>query len=381
LLRASADKPDQNSDEKARAPIGAARGGLFARLDGLPPSVAAAVTNDHLHLIVNPTERCNLRCVYCYESFALGKMSRPVVSGVLNLAKRRARIGLKTFRLDFFGGEPTVAWDVVETLARGLADICRADGVRMSGGLTTNGVLLTRPRIDRLAAWGLRSYQVTLDGPKAVHDRRRRGLRGAGSFDAVWKALESVKAAPHPLDVVVRTHFDPTTLPRLLGETGFVRTTAQAFVVGDRRFRLHFHALGRWGGPRDAETPAFASAREEWAAIDALVEAALAAGCAPEQIVQYRRDAALGESGHAICYAARANAFVIRSDGRVGKCTLAFEDDRNVVGRLEENGDLVVDHARHLPWLRGLVSGDPLALSCPARGHLWSDDGPSAPAA
>jgi uncharacterized protein len=348
-----------------------------ARLDALPPQIAAAVTNDHLHLIVNPTERCNLRCVYCYESFALGKMSPPVVSGVLNLAKRRAQSGLKTFQLEFFGGEPLTAWDVVAPLARGLADICRADGVRMFGGMTTNGVLLTRPRIDRLAAWGLHSFQVTLDGPKVVHDRRRHALRGAGSFDAVWRALETLKSAPHPFDVVIRLHFDPTTLPRLLGETGFVRTTAQTFAAGDARFRLHFHALGRWGGPRDAETPIFADASEERAAIEALVETALAAGCAPEQIVQYQRNAAIGESGHAVCYAARANAFVIRSDGRVAKCTVAFEDDRNTIGRLEENGDLVVDHDRHLPWLRGLLSGEPVALSCPARGYLWSGDGPS----
>jgi uncharacterized protein len=189
--------------------------------------------------------------------------------------------------------------------------------------------------------------------------------------------LETLKSAPHPFDVVIRLHFDPTTLPRLLGETGFVRTTAQTFAAGDARFRLHFHALGRWGGPRDAETPIFADASEERAAIEALVETALAAGCATEQIVQFRRDAAIGESGHAICYAARANAFVIRSDGRVAKCTVAFEDDRNTIGRLEENGDLVVDHDRHLPWLRGLLSGEPVALSCPARGYLWSGDGPS----
>jgi uncharacterized protein len=357
--------------EDERRPVAAADRRSPARFEALSPEIAGAVTNDHLHLIVNPTERCNLRCVYCCQSFALGKMSPSVVAGVLNLVKRRAQKGLKTFRVEFFGGEPTVAWDVVETLGRGLSQICRADGVRMVGAMTTNGVLLTRPRLDRLVAYDVREFQITLDGPRAVHDRRRRAARGEGSFAAVWSALERLKAAPHPLDLQIRLHFDPTTAPLLLGEDGFVRVVAKAFAAGDARFRVHFHALGRWGGPHDAETPVFASAREERAAIDALVEETLAAGCAPEQVVQYRRDAALGESGHAICYAARANAFAIRSDGRVAKCTVAFEDDRNTVGRLEENGDLVIDHPRHLPWLRGLVSGDARALSCPAQGYLW----------
>jgi len=341
------------------------------RFEAMSPEIAGAVTNDHLQLIVNPTERCNLRCVYCYESFALKKMSPPIMSGVLNLVKRRAETGLKTFRLEFFGGEPLVAWDVVETLARGLAEICRGGGVRMSGAMTTNGVLLTRARLDRLAACDISSFQVTLDGPQAVHDRRRTTRKSEGSFDAVWKSLERLKAAAHASEVLIRMHFDPTTVDCLLGDAGFVKRVAESFVRGDDRFRLHFHAVGRWGGPNDAATPVFALARDEQAAIARLVDEALGAGCAPAQLVQYRHDAALGESGHAICYAARANAFVIRSDGRVAKCTVAFEDDRNTVGRLSEQGDLVIDHARHLPWLQGLISGDPRTLSCPALAYLW----------
>jgi uncharacterized protein len=347
------------------------------RFDAMSPEIAAAVTNDHLHLIVNPTERCNLRCVYCYESFALGKMPSAVVSGIFNLAKRRAEKGLKTFRLEFFGGEPLVAWDVVETLARGLSEICGDHGVQMLGGMTTNGVLLTRARLDRLAACQTRSFQVTLDGPHAVHDRRRGTRRDQGSFAAVWKALQTLKTAPHAVEVLIRMHFDPTTLGNLLGEAGFVRAVAAAFAKDDPRFRLHFHALGRWGGARDGETPVFASAADERTAIDALIDEALAAGCSPAQFDRRHGDAALGESGLAICYAARANAFVIRSDGRVAKCTVAFEDDRNTVGRLAENGDLVIDQARHLPWLEGLISGDPNALSCPARAYLWRKSDPS----
>lgn len=349
--------------------------------DAMSPEIAGAVTNDHLHLIVNPTERCNLRCSYCYETFALGRMPQSVVSGIANLVKRRAEKGLKTFRLEFFGGEPLVAWDVVEALARDLSDICCANGTEMFGGMTTNGMLLTRARLDRLAACAVRAFQVTLDGPQAIHDRRRMTRQGEGSFDAVWRTLAMLKAAPHPVEVLVRMHFDPTTLDPLLGDAGFVRQVAAAFVRDDLRFRLHFHALGRWGGPNDRETPVFASAADEHAAVDRLIEEALAAGCATAQFAQYRRDAALGESGHAICYAARANAFVIRSNGRVAKCTVAFEDERNTVGRLAENGDLVIDQERHLPWLQGLISGDPLALSCPALVHLWSKSDASTAAA
>ena len=349
--------------------------------ESMAPEIAGAVTNDHLQLIVNPTERCNLRCTYCYETFALGKMPPAVISGVLNLVRRRVEKGLKTFQIEFFGGEPLVAWDVIENLSRRLSDICAANGTKMFGGMTTNAMLLTRPRLDHLAACNMHSFQVTLDGPAAVHDRRRVTRQGEGSFDAVWSALEMLKASPYPVFVQVRMHFDPTSLEQLLGASGFIRKVATAFIKDDDRFRLHFHALGRWGGPNDEGTAVFANPADERMAIDGLIDEALSAGCAPSQFVQYRQDAALGESGHAICYAARANAFIIRSDGRVAKCTIAFEDDRNTVGRLSEDGDLVIDQARHLPWLQGLISSDPLALSCPALVYLWGKGGHSTEAA
>ena len=94
-------------------------------------------------------------------------------------------------------------------------------------------------------------------------------------------------------------------------------------------------------------------------------------GALPTQVPQLNLSDSIGEAGLEICYAARANAFVVRSDGRVAKCTVAFQDDRNTVGRLTEDGGLIIDHERHLPWLRGLISGDSAELTCPARHVVW----------
>jgi uncharacterized protein len=42
----------------------------------------ACITPRRLHLILMPTEACNFRCVYCYETFALKEMKPDVVAGV-----------------------------------------------------------------------------------------------------------------------------------------------------------------------------------------------------------------------------------------------------------------------------------------------------------
>jgi uncharacterized protein len=50
---------------------------------------ASAWAEDHLHLILMPTEKCNFRCIYCYEDFSIGRMGRPVIEGVKALIRRR----------------------------------------------------------------------------------------------------------------------------------------------------------------------------------------------------------------------------------------------------------------------------------------------------
>ena len=69
-----------------------------------------------------------------------------------------------------------------------------------------------------------------------------------------------------------------------------------------------------------------------------------------------------------ICYAAKANSLLIRSDGRIGKCTVALDDDRNTIGRICEDGTIELDNLKLRPWLRGLDDLSVSALACPLSG-------------
>jgi len=69
-----------------------------------------------------------------------------------------------------------------------------------------------------------------------------------------------------------------------------------------------------------------------------------------------------------ICYAARERSLVIRSNGRVNKCTVALEEPVNQVGRLYEDGHLEIDESRFMRWTRGQRTGDAQQLKCPMRG-------------
>jgi uncharacterized protein len=338
----------------------------------LPPQIAGAVTNRGLKLIINSSEQCNLRCVYCYESFSVGHMKSELAKGIVNLIRKRVEDGLEWLEIEFFGGEPLGAWKTVEYLTGNIQEICHQHGVALIGGMTTNSTLLYQDRFDWLVKHGITTFQITLDGPREIHDARRVSLQKTGSFDVIWQRLAMMKASNIPdLEVVIRVHFDADSWPSLIGESGFIDTVIDSFLRHDPRFRLHFNPIEKWGTGGAEGIRFFAKRRDALAAREKLLARVSQAGVNPSQVPQLLKETEVGESGHSVCYAASANAFVIRADGTVSKCTVAFNDNRNVVGRITSEGELFIDHQLHTPWIRGLVSGDASALACPARGHIW----------
>jgi uncharacterized protein len=130
---------------------------------------------------------CNLACPYCYEDRFRGKKymspetARLLVKHVVGEQMDRGReVGI-----DFYGGEPLLSLSLLKEIARPLRQAADSRGTRFSFHLVTNGTLLTRAVVDELLPLGLAGAQVTLDGPRDVHDRQRPFVSGNGSFDTI----------------------------------------------------------------------------------------------------------------------------------------------------------------------------------------------------
>lgn len=319
----------------------------------LSPARAACVTPRRLHLILMPTEACNFRCVYCYETFALKRMRADVVAGVKRLLSQRAS-DLTWLLLSWFGGEPLLAPDIIEDVmghARGLVE--HNPDLSIRADATTNGSLLHGAMADRLLTVGVQEFQISLDGPAAWHDRKRVRPGGGGTFEGIWRNLIALKARSEPFHVTLRIHVDrdnvdaiPDFLPQLGREFG-----------GDDRFDLFIRTVSRLGGPRDGALPILGE-DEAPAILRSLRERATQVGL----------KLAGANSGEKICYAAHANSFLVRADGRLNKCTVALENPANQVGRIREDGTLELTRERVLPWMRGLQSGEAASLACPLHG-------------
>ena len=62
--------------------------------------------------------------------------------------------------------------------------------------------------------------------------------------------------------------------------------------------------------------------------------------------------------GSQICYAARPNSFVIDEYGKIRKCTVALDQDYNVVGQIKENGEYTLNLYKLSKWTESRVRNE-----------------------
>ncbi|MCR0315834.1 SPASM domain-containing protein [[Clostridium] innocuum] len=143
--------------------------------------------NDGLALTVNPFSGCNFRCIYCFELDRLDnaiKMSKEVQDKLIDYVKQNIS-GKRFVRINWFGGEPTIAFDVIERISRELIEICEANNVDYGASIITNGYLLNEDIIKKMVDCKIKTMQITLDGNKEMHDTRRVLKNGQGTFDCI----------------------------------------------------------------------------------------------------------------------------------------------------------------------------------------------------
>jgi uncharacterized protein len=308
---------------------------------------------DRLEFILLASEDCNFRCKYCYEEFARGTMRPEVRTGIKNLVKSRLK-RLSFLSVSWFGGEPLYGFPAIEDLAPFFLQAAEDNDLGYSFGMTTNGYLLTPEIADKLLAWKIRNYQITLDGVAEDHDRSRPARDGRGTFAQIHDNLVSLSQRPDEFRVSIRINFDRENHPRL---SELVEQLEENF-SGDPRFSLNFFAVGRWGGTRDADLNVCGTDEAEQVRTQLKAEAR-------------RRGLGIGTIkginylGGEVCYAARPYNLIVGATGKIMKCTIALDTkDYNVVGSLQEDGALQLDSDKMALWTEPAFENDTQCQKC-----------------
>jgi uncharacterized protein len=251
----------------------------------------------------------------------------------------------------------------------------------MFGGVTTNGYLLSPRLAEDLINLQQNFFQVTLDGWQAQHDETRRRADGRGTFDVIWENIKGIqKLERSDFQVQLRIHM---TWDNAKSVRTLIENVADQF-GHDRRFSLdfqHIRDLGGTGGKTIKNGMTWEDANE----LERELQQIWLSGRQKVQRVRHHVASDMQLDGDTrsapkqvhgggptdssnppyICYASKPNSLLIRANGRIGKCTVAFHDPRNDLGYLSDDGRIVINNAKLQPWIRGIGSLDPTELGCP----------------
>lgn len=304
-----------------------------------------------LRLILLPTEQCNFRCVYCYERFRREKMTAKTQAAIVkyiedNIHKYNGLI------LNWFGGEPTEAMDVIENLSVKLIDVCKKNKKAYNTGITTNGYNLTYEIFKKLKKLHVTEYQVTIDGLASIHNAQRVMADGAPTFDVIINNLLAIKnnCKSSAITFVLRTNFSKNMLNNVDEFCKFL----DKYFSNDKRFKYFWQMVGDYGYVKTEEVRnIFGQSKDyKW-----LIENYT------ERFVNDYTQALYGPDG-GVCYALKRNQLLIDAAGEIRKCTCDLESEMNHFGTIGVN----FDGAKHEDWLNSrAISRDSQCYFCKKR--------------
>ena len=309
---------------------------------------------DVLELILLASEDCNFRCTYCYEDFARGTMLPSVREGVKKMVERKAP-HLRQLTVGWFGGEPLYGFQAMEDLGPFFIDIAEKYSLGYVSHITTNAYLLTPDVAEKLLAWKVTNYQITIDGMREQHDKKRPARDGSGTFDTIIANLMELKKRSERYRVRIRVNYDRENHPYIED----LLSLLEKEFGGDDRFVVAFHGIGKWGGPNDQNLDT-CGMDEAKVVRERLRKSAKDKGFRPAGTL--RDQNSLGKN---VCYAARPYNFIVGADGKLMKCTIVLDkEDHNIVGQLTPEGEMIMKVDNMALWVEPAFQSDTGCQKC-----------------
>lgn len=165
------------------------------------------------------TDNCNLRCKHCFKKeYKNEYLDLKIINQLINLFKKH-----NVYGIILTGGEPLTS--------KYLFDILKEINHQIKVGIATNGVLLDKELITRLKNYGVKSFQVSLEGTtKEINDY----IRGEGVYEKVLKNI----------NLLLKENFD-VTVAMTVNEYNYedIKSNSLDFVkaIGVPKLRLEYY--------------------------------------------------------------------------------------------------------------------------------------------
>lgn len=293
------------------------------------------ILNDRLLLTIMPTEACNFRCPYCYESHQAVTMSEKILGQVQKYIATQVP-KFKHICISWFGGEPTLCKDIILKVSEQILALQPLHHFCYSAAMTTNGYLLDVDSFLQYYKAGITSYLITLDG--WTHDNTRPHVSGKGTLETILNNVIAISNLPreeYQFTITLRRNLLPD-------DNDFTWYDYLSDLFGkDDRISVAVFPVRNWGGESiknlnlswKDKCQEFVHIHESY-----LLERKLACPRKGNELF------------HEICYASCPNGFVIRADGRIEKCTIILNHPKNFVGRVDPEAGVEINEDLNSLW-------------------------------
>lgn len=165
-----------------------------------------------LGLTIAPTLDCNFACTYCYEKgHRYNRMSEKTKKEVISFLDKQME-NRSTLAIDWYGGEPLLEIELIEDISKHII----SKKYFFQAQMVTNGYLLNKDIAQRLKNINISQIQVTIDGPREVHNARRvmNTKNNEGTFDQI---LLNVTNSCEIVPIVIRVNVDKNNIDLIDG--------------------------------------------------------------------------------------------------------------------------------------------------------------------
>lgn len=284
-------------------------------------------------LTIVPTFGCNLGCGYCFVGKKRGLMSDGHRVELIRFVEKRLRIGnIPSMHVDWFGGEPLLAPDVIEELSSAFIALCDEVDIPYRAQVISNGTAISRDVVRMLEKARVDRIQISIDGPREVHDVRRPYKAGGGrsSFDSI---IEKLPLVVGKFLIRLRINVDRENLSQvwplldIFGERGWLGPETRFFPYLERvsPFTEASSHVESVVCPMDD----FMETQFRW------MEELKQRGVPVIEQGLYRFPAPRSYT----CGAVGKNGFLITSEGEIHKCGLEIDNSAEAIGILGEELD------------------------------------------
>ena len=165
---------------------------------------------DQLHATILTTYQCPMMCSYCYQKHIKkdGHMSTETMQKTVSwLRDQILRLKASKCQITFYGGEPLANFAPIEYIGTRMGKYCRSEGISLYLAMVTSGILLTPKIAEKLKRLGFKCMQITLDGDRDTHDKRRIRRDGSGTFDMI---MENLRYLVKDFSIIISCNVDRT---------------------------------------------------------------------------------------------------------------------------------------------------------------------------